>query len=329
MEQQGTGYLRRWLSIYATALAMLLAILAGIILAISSGHFTSAVARLSVGLDLIASAIFALIFAGLVTWVLDRNQRASINELLNTNSSDLLAQIAVLERKYLPTAEFPPLDTFGEKFNRALMASVENSKIYDFYGPSPRFVAARLRRLRHSPEEVRVAMMDPALESAIIRRAADREKWQSSIGKSIDQLEKEYREELQMSIVSLFDLRTACPVRVVYTSDLVVYRTELTDDAVFFSWYHGPSSSGREMPESAQFGDATLYYQVIRNEMTRRFEVIPRRTLFGATQSDADLIRHLADITGRRLNAGDLVRLRAKYVEYTKEFTDFLRQIGY
>jgi hypothetical protein len=327
--QQDNSYLRRWLSIYATALAIVVAVLGGIILAATSGAFRADVAELSIGLDLIASAIFALIFASLVTWVLDRNQRASMNQLLSASNSELIMQIASLETKYLPSAEFPALDGFGEKFNRALMESIEGSKIYDFYGPSPRFVAARLKRIRRSPEEVRVAMMDPALGSAIIRRAADREKWQSSAGKGLDQLEREFREELRMAIVSLFDFRTTCPVRVVYTSDLVVYRTELTDDDVFFSWYHGPSSSGKEMPESAQFGNDSLYYQVIRNEMSRRFEVLPRKVAFDATQSDTHLIQHLQDITGESYGPDDLVRVRREYLVYTKELTDYLIRIGY
>src|SRR5262249_40154570 len=133
-------------------------------------------ARFSLGLNLIGSAIFALIFASLATWVLDRNQRASIEDIVRAGVSDAIAGTGLLTRVYLPGAGYPALDTFGPGVYRAPLQSIESSKVYDFCGPSPRFVAARLRRIKHCPEQIRVSMMDPTLNSAIMRRAADREK---------------------------------------------------------------------------------------------------------------------------------------------------------
>jgi hypothetical protein len=326
---QRSARVRTLLSVYASGLAILLALAIGVLLVQGTGSLTSRVARFSLGVSLIGAAIFASIFSSLATWVLDRNQRASLEETLESSREQIITNVSVLRQTYLPVAEFPALDTFGESFNRALMASIETSPIYDFCGPSARYVAARLRKVRHCPGQIRVSMIDPALDSAIMRRAADREKWASSAGKSLAELERELREELRMTIVSLFDFRTTCPVRIVYTGDLVVYRMELTRGAVFFSWYHGPASSGKEMPEAVQFGSDSIYYQVLSEDMNRRFEVLPRKILFDSSHTEGDLISHLGQLTGIPHTADDLMRLRRQYSNSTKGFTEFLGRLGY
>jgi hypothetical protein len=321
--------MRKWLSIYSTAFTLLLALAIGVFLVQGSGKLDSASARFSLGLNLIGSAIFALLFATLTTWIIDRNQRDSIEEIIQSEMSRITTNVSMLSTIYLPLAEYPALDTFGVGFNRALMESIESSKVYDFCGPSPRFVVARLRRIRHCPEQIRVSMIDPRLNASVLRRAADREKWASSADKTIDEIVRLFRKELTQSIVALFDFRLVCPVNIVYTNDLVVYRMELTDNAVFFSWYHGPTSSDKEMPEAAQFGNESLYYRVLRQEMTRRFEVLPCKILFDSSQTDDDLITHLEDVTGETYGIGDLAEMRAEHAEYTKGLVSFLKEIGY
>lgn len=132
-----------------------------------------------------------------------------------------------------------------------------------------------------------------------------------------------------MTIVSLFDFRTSCPVHIVYTNDTVVYRMELTDNAVFFSWYHGPQSAGKEMPESVQFSSESMCYLVLREEMTRRFEVSERKVSFESRHADVDLLAHLTTLTGKRFDAGDLTKMRASYDVYGKSLREFLRTLGY
>jgi hypothetical protein len=320
---------RKWLSIYATALAIILALAIGVFLVQSSGKLDSGSARFSLGLNLIAAAVFASIFATLTTWIVDRNQRESIEYIIRSSTDQLLGNIAMLGKVYLPAAEYPASDTFGNRFNRALMQSMESSKVYDFCGPSPRFVAARLRRIRNCPEQIRISMIDPASDSSVMRRAGDREKWASSAGKTIGELESQFREELIKTIVSLFDFRVTRPVNIVYTQDLVVYRTELTDDSVFFSWYHGPTSSDKEMPESAQFGNESLYYRVLRQEMTRRFEVLQRRVVFDSSHTDNDLLTHLHNLTGIKYTPDSLARMRLEYAASTAGLTSFLEGLGY
>lgn len=320
---------RTLFAIYASALAILLALAIGILLVQGNGDLVSKTAKFELGISLIGSAIFALIFSSIATWVLDRNQRDNLQEDLEANLDKIVYRISAIQTTYLPVAEFPALDSFGDHYNRVLMQSIERSSMYDFCGPSARYVAARLRRLTHCPEEIRISMIDPSLDSAVMRRAADREKWSSSAGKTVVELEQLLRRELLLTMVSLFDFRTTRPVRMVYTPDLVVYRMELTDDSVFFSWYHGPQSSGKEMPASSQFGNDSLLYQVLHQEMTRRFEIYSKKVLFDSSYSERDFLLHLKEMTGARYTRDDLAGMRVEYEMYTQDLTKFLHGLGY
>lgn len=341
------GWARRWLSIFATGFAILLAIVVGLLLVLGNGDLSSKDARFALGLNLLASALFAAVFSGLATWVLERNQSdtiremidqgnsatlaqiAGIRELIDQGNSATVAQIAGLHPTYLPIAHFPPSDSFGIAYNKAVMKSIDRAQSYEFCGPSARYVVARLKMVPTCPGSVRVAMIGPHLRPSIIRRAADREKWVSQAGKNVDELEQIVRQELIATIVSLFDFRRSCPVHIAYTSDTVVYRMELTDDAVFFSWFHGPSSANKEMPEAVQFRKESMYYQVLRQEVNRKFEVAEHKITFDAHHTEADLLAHLRDLTGRDYEPADLVSLRAFYESNTEKLRDFLRDLEY
>lgn len=325
----GANKSRRWLSFYAPALALLVIVLVGILLVWGNGDLRSPEAKFAIGLNLFASAIFALVFASLSSWVASQIQNATLQDSLYDFKDEILRRISDRDARYLPFEQFPASDSFDEAFNRSLMTSIEGSGTYDFCGPSARFVAARLRMVRNCPQSIRIAMIDPGMSAAVTRRAADRQAWLSSEDKKHEELEKEFRDELMMTIVSLFDLRNTVPVRIVYTSDMVVYRMELTDDSVFFSWYHGDSSSGREMPESAKFGAESLYFNVLRREMTRRFEILPKQIVFDSSKNDSDLLNHLRAISGMSLTPAEIQIWREKHPAYTNSFTRFLESLGY
>jgi hypothetical protein len=119
--------LRRRLSLYASAFAITVALAIGIGLVYGNGDIGSAEARFTLGLNLTASAIFALVFATFASWVLDRNQRENIEEVLQREAREILTRVGTLKPKYLPIAEFPASHTFGEAFNHALMASLNGN----------------------------------------------------------------------------------------------------------------------------------------------------------------------------------------------------------
>lgn len=126
---------RRWLSLYATAFAVVVALLIGLVLVIGNGDIGSSEARFALGLNLIASALFTLVFAAFATWVLDRNQRDALDETLQRQGEEVFKRIGELHPRYLPVAEYPASQTFGVAFNQALMESLNGSPVYDFYGP--------------------------------------------------------------------------------------------------------------------------------------------------------------------------------------------------
>lgn len=321
--------LRRTLAWYGFALATVVTVAVGVVLVLRDSTLTSNQVQSAIGLNLIAAAIFSAAFAALSTWISARNDRDTMVESFAVMTSSLRDQLAADNLRYLPVNRFPPSDSFDDGFNRVLMDDIGGSRVYDFCGPSARFVAARLAHVRTPPQQVRVAMMDPGSASSIVRRAADRQRWASSAGRTLAQLQADLRDELLITIVALFDYRTTAPVRLVYTDDAVVYRMELTDRSLFFSWYHGPDSAGKEMPEAVQFSVDSMYYQVMQQEMTRRFEVLRKQVHFESGQSDDDLLRHLHEMTGRRVDAAELATLRADYDHYADDFHQYLTRLGY
>jgi transcriptional regulator with XRE-family HTH domain len=172
---------------------------------------------------------------------------AVVDQFLDATAK-LRGEIAATNLTYLPIATYSPVDPvngYGDYFNIDMTRSLEKTSFYAFRGPSARYVAARLRRARSYPQEVRVAMLNPGDSAAISRRSSDRLQWLRSEGKTAADLERELHDELINTVVSLFDYRKICPVQLLYVEDTAVYRYEMFDDSVFVSWYHGPQSAGR------------------------------------------------------------------------------------
>jgi hypothetical protein len=285
----------------------------------------------SIGLNLIAGVLFAVIFTLLSTRVQERSIEQGIEEQLRDLSANLNNELAMWNRSFLPTETYPPLDPlngYGDKFNIDMTRSLEGTDFYAFRGPSARYVAARLRESQRIPQQVRVAMLSPGDRRAIARRASDRRLWARSRGKSLQMLETDVHDELIMSVVSLFDYRHICPVDLLYTEDTAVYRFEMFDEAVYVSWFHGPHSSGREMPESMRFLADSFYYKTLRLDLMRRFEISPHKVTFDASQDDQFLVDHLRQVAGIEMTVNQLASWRERYREYVADFVVYLRSLG-
>ncbi|MEU8259650.1 hypothetical protein AB0C02_03370 [Micromonospora sp. NPDC048999] len=302
-------------------------LLVGVLLTYQDGQLHRNSVFSSIGLDLIAAVIFAVIFAVLSNRIQDRGIEDSFEEGLDGLERRLTATLASHNQAFLPSATYPALDpgaNFGDAYNQDLTASLERSSTFAFQGPSARFVAARLMKLRHYPQQIKVVMLDPSNRRAVARRAADRAHWPNSQGKPPSVLEKELREELIVNITSLFDCRQICPVELLYHGDTAVYRYAMCDDAVYLSWYHGPQSAGREMPESYRFGVNSFWYQAFRLDLLRKFEVSDRVVRFEPTDDDQVLSAHLAKLLDQPVAPRDLQRWRAMHAKQTAVFSTYL-----
>jgi hypothetical protein len=317
--------LRKLLVLYSFLLACAIVLLIGIVLVNQDEEMTFGVVASAVGLNLIASVLFALIFVVLTNWVQDRNIHESISEGFSDLTELLDRNAAKANRLFMPSKRYEALNpvgnNFGDAYNLDITRDLEDSGTFAFDGPSARYVAVRLHAAKHHPHQVRIAMISPANQRAISRRAADRRSWPSCQGIPVEQIERELADELFMNIVSLFDCRHLCPIEILYYNHTAVYRHVLLDQAVYVSWYH---SQQMEMPDSYRFGKESFIYSAFRMDLMRKFEMSTDKVVFDASHDDDVLVAHLQRLTGRLITSADVDRWRTEPHDDVESFQSFL-----
>ncbi|MER5614629.1 MULTISPECIES: hypothetical protein [unclassified Streptomyces] len=335
--------IRRSLVDYAFATASLVVLVVGIVFVNLDHNMTKRQILANLGLNLIASVVFAVIFSWLSGRVQEKSLQDSLEESFKSYSSEmadsqkdfsnkLTAAVAQGNTEFLPDAVYPPLDPkngeYGDRFNVEMTRSLERTGFYAFRGPSARYVAARLRESNHYPQQVKVAMLSPGDPRAIQRRAADRAPWGRFQGRDIQQLESGLRHELILAVVSLFDYRRFCPVDLLYVEDTAVYRYEMFDDSVYVAWYDSPRSRSLEMPESLRFPVGSFLYKTLRLDLIRRFDISSNKAVtFTPEQDDDFLAQHLSGVLGEPVNQSDLDKWRQEYDTYVADFSDYLKSM--
>ncbi|TQM85592.1 hypothetical protein FHX81_8086 [Saccharothrix saharensis] len=312
---------------YSFFTACAVGLLISVILVMQDNTLTAADIYSSIGLNLFASVVFALMFAALANWIQDRHTQETISESLEGVAERITQNMARTNRLFLPSKHYDavnPTDRFGDGYNEDLTVELEESGFFAFYGPSARYVAARLLAAHHYPQQIRIAMINPGNRRAISRRASDRMSWPKSAGMTIGQVERELEDELLMNVVSLFDCRRLCSVELLYNYDTAVYRYVMLDESVYVSWYHSAQSAHMEMPETYRFGKDSFIYSTLRMDLMRKFEISSPKVVFDAADDDQVLIDHLRELTVREVTADDLARWRAEQLEDSANFRAYL-----
>lgn len=130
-----------------------------------------------------------------------------------------------------------------------------------------------------------------------------------------------------MSIVALFDCRHKCPIQIIYTLDTAVTRAELSEDSIYISWYHSPTSPGTVFPETLRFPAGSILYETLKLDMTRQFEIFDEGVTFDSSQGDDYLVEHLCKVTGNNVRDESLVQWRSTYRAFIQRFETMLRDL--
>ncbi len=332
----------RILVFYETAVGLLLPLIIGLALTWAGGGFEMSGYLRSLGSNLIASVIWAIVVACTTTWVLNRVHDQTVEraidrqmekyqaEVISKVSDDTRYMIEALSGwapRYLPVVEYPPSqDSFVDVFNQDVMRAISSSKRYFFQGPSARFVAPRIEALVKIPENVKIAMTDPRSTAAVHLRARDRHSSASVYsGLKVQDIAEKLHEELIGSIVALFDLRDRCSIHVVFVDQPAVYRYEMTDDMLFLSWYHSAASQGKWMPQAMRFGRESMLYAILMLEMERRFEAVGPGYRFAANDPEDKIVEILKELGCKDANQKLVESYRRKYLSHTAKFRDYLK----
>jgi len=317
--------LRRKLVIYAVVLAYVVTVALGVFLVDQDKSLSRSQVLSSIGLNLLSSAVFGLIFAVAVTRIQGSALADDLEEHFAVLAKQLVDGLDSSSKSYLPDAVYSPSDGFDPQFNRDLTQALDDSMLYAFNGPNPRFVATRLSHARHPPDRVLVRTLNPTFAKALVRRASDARATATKRDRSVAELADALRLDIAASIVALFDRRHICPIDVILTEDPSVTRWELFDSGVFISWYHGPQSAGLEFPESLRFGTSSTIYKTWRLEAARWADVAQTCFRLNSATTEPQLEAILRDVLSISGEGGvDFANLRQHHLVSTSDLARLL-----
>lgn len=318
--------IRRTLRRYALALACVVTVAAGVLLVASDNDLALEEVMAAIGLNLVASVIFATIFTVLSTRVQERLLYDALVEQNDRLGGQLVTAFNSHHEKFLPADVFPRSMEFSHRFNEAITHSLWRTNRYWFQGVSAKYVASRLHRTVHPPQQVRIAMLDPRADGALLRVASDRQK-RGDPHREDRASQDGIRDEVLMSVVALFDCRHICQVEIALIAATGLTRVELMDDCVFVSWFHHPAGAQPEFPETFRFKAGSFFYDYHQIDFSRRFEIAEKRIQFDVAVREQELFGILEPLVGRSVTPTDIERWRGAYAEYMENFADHLETI--
>jgi hypothetical protein len=319
---------------YAFALAIVILLVIAFALTVQDRRLDLRQQLSAIGLNLMASVVFAVIFTVVSSRIQERVLQSQLTRELDTRferlSSQMTTQIATTNTQYLPARTYQPASEARDDFNRDVSTSLDKTGLYLFRGTSAKYVAARIKASSRQLQGLKVITLDPGSDRILRPRAVDRSRIPSNRGKSVEALVAEIRDEILMSMVALFDCRELCSIEVTYAAETAVTRADLFDDAVYLSWYYGPESTRQTFPEAFRFDAGSFVYSIQRSEMFRRFEVAEQgqsKFDLDPSQEDADLISLLKDSTDHDFSREDLTRWRQSYETFSRPFIAQLERL--
>ncbi|WP_139128634.1 hypothetical protein [Micromonospora humi] len=318
--------LRQTLSRYAVGLAGLVTIVGGAVLAGRDGTLTLDELLSAIGLNLIASVIFAVTFFLLSTRVQEQILLDVVREHNSELRGELVRTMGGHYDRFLPVAVYPPSDEFNPRFNEAISNSLASTNLYAFRGVSAKYVAARLRRSPHTPQQVKIAMLDPRATKAVWRAASDRQRREAP-NPVDEELFHRIEDEVLMSIVALFDCRHICPIDIALSAATGTTRIEIFDDFVYGSWYRHPEAEEFNFPETFCFRAGSFFYEYQRLELFRRLEIAEEKISFDSGTPEGELLSTLGSVARREVSTEDVAGWREKYAIYMGSFAEHLRRI--
>jgi len=319
MADRSSTWARRALGAYAFALACVVSIGLGIFLVTRDKTLQSDQVLSAIGLELIASVIFSIIFTLLSSRVRDRILYDVLVEHANTMSAQILEKLTNSD-SHIPIATYRADNNYSADFNRAVAKSLNESRLYAFRGTSAKYVPSRLKAVHNRPEELRVVMIDPTSTPALRRRATDRQRHPEERSRSVEALVDALKDEILMAVVALFDIREICNLDIAYSTETAVTRLELFDDSVFISWYQEQHSTEVKFPETFQFRAGSFLYEIQRMDIFRRFDIAEKKVTFDSSHDEQYLIEHLSTLISSAVSPEDVTQWREKYARFSAPF---------
>lgn len=168
------------------------------------------------------------------TTELSREIQQRINKMLEEEAARLVNTWPEL----LPKEYFPPSEISNPYFMEKLGGAVRKAQEYCFRGATARFVPELLVKYAQADLSCKILIIDPRAETPLQIYAHNRFATHES-AKTHEEQMQEIRQEIYSAIVSLFDLRQRFRIEIRFCHDNLFYRSEITDESAFVSFYVG------------------------------------------------------------------------------------------
>lgn len=315
-----TGYIRAWAFIVVTT-AFVLGVA---LIVVGTLHGVPATAKnilQAVGSSVIASLILYVLISLLVD---PKRQMAQTRQAMLYGVQLANRHFAERFEVSLPTEVYESSKLPKPAFRDAFVEQMSSSTRYDFRGDSAGFTTYRLYQCSDHPEvrrldQIRLCVLDPRSARAThfyVEQYMRQEDGQSYDSAKAAAKEKNIREEIYVSLWTLYRIRQQLTTSVFFHSDLPFFRCELFDNGMFLTYYLDRRSYPN-YPETLQFSAATRPYRAYSSAMAIMRTYAPKMVVFGDIGPGADLINtddkffDLLGTLGSELSAEQLENLRS------------------
>jgi hypothetical protein len=215
----------------------------------------------SIVISLVASLVFTLLYL-VVEQARSRSEsqtraleieatKQSISEVIKISTAELSQEMErrisrMLEEEatrlvstwpeLLPKEYFPPSEESSPYFLKKLGEVVGQAQQYNFRGATARFVPELLRQHAKPDLNCSILIIDPRADIPLEIYARNRFSAHETDKTQAEHLE-DIRQEIYKAIVDLFDLRQRFRIEIRLCQDNLFYRSELTNESAFVSFY--------------------------------------------------------------------------------------------
>ena len=286
------GYIRAWATLVIAAAFVLGATL------IIVGFLP----RLPSGLEDVFRAVGTSVIASLILYVLvsvtldPKRQVVQARQAILYGIEEANKQFASRFEAALPTAVFEGSRIPKPSFRNAFTDLLSSSTRYDFKGDSANFTSYRLARCRDHPEirrldQIRLCVLDPRSERALQVYAEQYLRQEDQPYDPVKTADKaaEIRNDIYVSLWTLYRIRNQVTTSVFFHSDLPFFRCELFDNGLLLTYYLDHRIYP-DYPETLQFSASTRPYKAYNSAMTVARHFAPKVVIFSETGPGSDII---------------------------------------
>ncbi|MGH9210635.1 MAG: hypothetical protein ACRD2C_08120 [Acidimicrobiales bacterium] len=317
-----------YFSLYGVALLISLFASVGLFVTAALSSGTVQTIWLGLATSLLASAVYSALFLLFTSEVEERLLRATVAHEMHQVAAQVTAHATELQRRYIPVTVYEEGDHFDPRFNRDLNDDLATTATYVYYGLTGSYVGARLCRVNHRINDVRVIVGDPMSDAAILTRMLHAYA-RPDPNAGPDEIRRELEADVDRCVIGLFQSRRLHDnIELFVTPSPNFDRLEICDAAAYLTLFSTRDDQTKTFPETLKFSaKATFYAMMLRD--ARRAEHAPGVKVLRvrAETSRRDLAEFYDRAFGRRLSNDDLASMEQQFRAFRDDFSRKLRQL--